>query len=112
MIYSDNSFSLDIPCKYEGGCIKRDFYFLKDFFFFSWNWMKPSDWIYSGQHTDWRLKLIWTWPQLWLIYETNLRWASDLLTWILPDWKESLMESWHLHSLPFNFNKNFTLLFG
>lgn len=109
MICSDNSFSLDIPCKCEGRCIKKDFYFLKDFFFpvgTEWSLLIEfiqvntmiEGWSWSGPdpNYDWSMRPIWAW---------------DLLTWILPDWKESLMESWHLHSLPFNFNKNFTLLF-
>lgn len=106
MIYSDNSFSPLRPCKCEGRCIRRDsFYSLRDFFF-SWNRIKSSDWIHSSQHTDWWLELVWTWPQQWLFYGPNLRRGSDLLTWILWDWKKSLRESWHLDTLPFDFSEN------
>ena len=67
---------------------KRFFLLFKRFFFFSWNWIKPSDWIYSGQPSDWRIELRWTRPQQWRLHGPNLRWGSDLLTWICPDWKE------------------------
>lgn len=52
MIYSDNSFSLDIPCKYEGGCIKRDFYFLKDFFFFQLE-LNEAFWLNLFRSAHW-----------------------------------------------------------
>lgn len=67
---------------------KRFFLLFKGFFFSSWNWIKPSDWIYSGQHSDWRIELVWAWPQQWLFHGPNRRWGSDLLTWICPDWKD------------------------
>lgn len=81
-------FSLDKLYKYEGRCTRRNAFTLFFSFlrvsFVNWNWRKPSDWIYLGQHIDWRIELVGTWPQQGLVYGFNLTLGSGLLTWIFP----------------------------
>lgn len=97
MIYSDNSFSFDIPCEDEGGCIKRDFYFLKDFFFSvgtEWSLLIEfiqvstliEGWAWSGPDPSyhWSMRPISDEPQIyWPEFcqtERKASWKADTYT--------------------------------
>ena len=91
MIYSDNSFSLDIPCKCEGRCIKRDFYFLKDFFFFRLE-LNEAFWLNLFRSTQWLkaevdLDLTPTMTDLWDQYGPQIYWPEFCQTERKVSWK-------------------------